>query len=401
MTESFRHYRDVNEFEPLLPERGRPALEADAAAVVQKSIGLAGAGHASTVERIRELVRSMNSYYSNRIEGQGTHPLDIERAMRSDYSDSPERARLQRLARAHIEAEASLEQEISGISSALRFAFLRRAHGELYSRLPAAERFTTERSGVEPVEIVPGALRTTDVHVGRHIPPQWDRIEVFGRRFDAVYGRDRSFESSIVAVAAAHHRASWIHPFRDGNGRAVRLQTHCALFPVTAGLWSVSRGLARKSKGYYAHLDAADAPRAGDLDGRGNLSERALHAWCEWFIAVCDDQVTFMTDLLRLDTVRTRFRSLIGARAAIDTAYRVEVVAPWFHAFAVGPIGRGEFQKMTGLNERTARAALAKLLDAGLLTSGGHRDPVRVAFPLDALQLLFPDLYPEAAAREG
>ena len=77
----------------------------------------------------------------------------------------------------------------------------------------------------------------------------------------------------------------------------------------------------------------------------------------------------------------------------------MEMVAPWFHAFAVGPVSRGEFQQMTGLNERTARAALAKLLAAGLLTSGGHRAPVRVAFPLDALQLLFPDLYPEAATQ--
>ena len=68
---------------------------------------------------------------------------------------------------------------------------------------------------------------------------------------------------------------SWVHPFRDGNGRSVRLQTHCALFPVSAGLWSVSRGLARRRDEYYAHLDAADAPRAGDLDGRGNLSDRA------------------------------------------------------------------------------------------------------------------------------
>ena len=48
------------------------------------------------------------------------------------------------------------------------------------------------------------------------------------------------------------------------------------------GLWSVSRGLARglDSRGDYKRMmDHADMPRQGDLDGRGNLSRRALADW--------------------------------------------------------------------------------------------------------------------------
>ncbi len=56
---------------------------------------------------------------------------------------------------------------------------------------------------------------------------------------------------------------------------------------------------------------------------------------------------------------------------------------------------------MTGLGERTARAALAHLINSGLVTSPSHRGPVRIAFPLASLQLLFPDLYPEAATRRA
>jgi len=35
---------------------------------------------------LADLVRSMNCYDSNSIEGHDTHPVDIERAFRNDYS---------------------------------------------------------------------------------------------------------------------------------------------------------------------------------------------------------------------------------------------------------------------------------------------------------------------------
>lgn len=47
------------------------------------------------VEALAELVRSMNCYYSNLIEGHETHPIDIERALLEDYSDDPEQRDLQ------------------------------------------------------------------------------------------------------------------------------------------------------------------------------------------------------------------------------------------------------------------------------------------------------------------
>ena len=42
------------------------------------------------------------------------------------------------------------------------------------------------------------------------------------------------------------------------------------------GLWTISRGLARHRKKYFLNLEVADEPRQGDLDGRGNLSEKGL-----------------------------------------------------------------------------------------------------------------------------
>lgn len=388
-------YTQPHQFEPLLPQTGLDALRERSRSVIAQSLRLSAAAHPDTLASLRELVREMNSYYSNRIEGQSTHPHNIGRALRRNFSDKPDVARLQRVALAHIDAERALESTDESGATPLSSAFIQQAHGALYSRLIEADRLTAEGE-----IILPGQWRTRQVAVGRHEPPPPDALTAFLARFDQVYARPHRLEDQLIATAAAHQRMAWIHPFIDGNGRACRLQTHCALWPTSGGLWSVSRGLARRRDEYYARLDAADAPRQGDLDGRGNLSEKELHRWCEWFIGLCEDQVSFMARLFNLDGMKTRIQALISFRAAHDKRIRTEAALPLYHLFLAGPTARGEFQQMTGLGERTARTLLSSLIDTGLVTSPGHVAPVRFAFPLDALQFLLPELYPEAATRE-
>lgn len=45
---------------------------------------------------LADLVRAMNCYYSNLIEGHDTHPIDIERALKDAYSTDPHQRELQR-----------------------------------------------------------------------------------------------------------------------------------------------------------------------------------------------------------------------------------------------------------------------------------------------------------------
>ena len=106
-----------------------------------------------------------------------------------------------------------------------------------------------------------------------------------------------------------------------------------------------------------------------------------------------------MAQMLDLNGMKTRIAALITFRAAQDKGIRGEAILPLYHLFLAGPTPRGEFQQMTGLGERTARALLSRLIETGLVASEGHTAPVRFAFPLDALQFLLPDLYPEAATR--
>jgi Fic family protein len=217
---------------------------------------------------------------------------------------------------------------------------------------------------------------------------------------DDVYGRLKGVDAVIYTIAAAHHRMAWTHPFEDGNGRAVRLQTHCALQPLSGGLWSVNRGLAHHRERYYEMLDAADGARQGDLDGRGNLSEKMLWAWCRYFLELCEDQVDFMASMLDLSKLKDRLRAYVTVRGMADgiTEYREETILPLQTIACGGAVSRGDFTRMTGLEERTARKSISRFLQDGLLRSEGHRAELRIGFPLASLSILLPNLYPEASA---
>jgi Fic family protein len=387
-------YDSLHQFEPLIPGNLPSALLEKAAEIVQSSTQLASAAHSTARAAVRELIRSMNSYYSNRIEGQGTHPLNIERALRREFSDEPDVARLQRVALAHIEAERELEERVGSGVSALSSQFLVATHRALYSRLAQADR-TTKDGRV----VVPGEIRLEDVEVGRHIPPTAASLPRFLQRMDQVYDRSMGWNSRLIAIACAHHRAAWVHPFLDGNGRAIRLQSHCAIWLLSDGLWSPCRGLARAVNDYYAKLHNADQPRRGDLDGRGNLTTAGLIEWIDFFLGICADQVGFMNTMLELDGMKRRIEALITFRAIHDKEIRPEAILPLHHIFAAGPVARREFAQMTGLGERTARKLMSRLLQTGLLASDSAAGPVRFGLPLDALQFLLPELYPEAATK--
>lgn len=387
-------YDQPHQFEPLLPAQNLVELGEATRRIFEKSAALKASASPEARSALREIVRSMNSYYSNGIEGQATHPANIERALRHDFSEKPDVAKRQRVALAHIEAERELEQGVTTEATALSSTLLRDAHKSLYSRLSPEDRITEDGRVVEP-----GELRVHEVAVGRHQPPAWKSLPQFLARMDQVYGRLHGVDAVLFTIASAHHRMAWTHPFEDGNGRAVRLQTHCALLPISGGLWSVNRGLARQRECYYEMLDGADNARQGDLDGRGNLSQKMLWAWCRYFIELCEDQVNFMGTMLDLPKLKDRLRAYVVVKGVTEgiTEYREEAVLPLQTVAVSGAMSRGDFIRMTGLEERTGRKVVSRFLSDGLLKSDGHRGELRIGFPMAALNILLPNLYPEAS----
>ena len=140
LTPAIEPDREPHRFEPLLPQKNLAGLREQARAVLDAASRLSVRSHDSTRTELRELVRAMNSYYSNRIEGQGTHPRNIERALSHHFSNRPDIARLQRLAMAHIEAEKELESRVADGARVLSSAFALEAHRALYGPTRSHQR---------------------------------------------------------------------------------------------------------------------------------------------------------------------------------------------------------------------------------------------------------------------
>lgn len=394
---------DLGQFQPLYPEeRALAPLLEQAAVLVAECHRLGGQAGASIIQALRPRLRAMNSYYTNKIEGQQTRPADIERALRREFDADANLAKKQRLAVAHMDVEEQLEMAVTAQPPRNLFAskFVCEIHRLLYGKLPNGDRITDDGK-----HIVPGEYRRDDVTVGRHLAPSWKDIEGLVDGWSARYRTLAGTEALVVGTACSHHRLAWIHPFIDGNGRVARLHSHLVFHAIglCTGLWSPMRGLARTHEQYYARLSNADLPRRNDLDGRGQLSQEELVAFAGYFLDVCLDQVRFMRERLGFEALKDRVRALllhlqqapwqVGSEKSV---IKIEALEALHYVAMVGPIERSRFVAMTGLGERTGRRVLTSLLDYGVLSAESPRGPIAFALPLASLGYLFPNLWPEA-----
>lgn len=378
-----------------------PGFIADTIAELAAASAVLGAAlHPTTAANLADLVRIMNTYYSNLIEGHNTRPRDIERALAGDFDKDTERRNLQFEAAAHVRVQNEIDRMAADgtLPEPASCDFIQWIHREFYRDVPE-EMLRIKACQVEfPME--PGSWRSApehDVVVGRHIPPSSQRVKEFMQHFEERYRFHHLGKAArILAIPAAHHRFNYIHPFPDGNGRVSRLISHAMSFKAEIGahgLWSVSRGLARGLKSrseYKSMMDHADMPRQGDIDGRGNLSQSALVDFTGWFLKVCLDQVNFMSSLFELDKLGQRLETYVRHNDHL----KPEGLNLLQEALIRGQFDRGEATRITGLPERSARRVLNELIGDGLLGSPTPKTPVSLRFPTDALEILFPKLYP-------
>lgn len=389
--------------EPVLPPIDGK-FESVALGLHREAAALRATAHPTTRTALADLVRVVNSYYSNLIEGIHTTPAEIQAAVKADYSSDPGRAAVQMLAIAHIRVEEAITRELraSPDMEVTTPDFLRRLHRDLYENVPDTERRVRAPSGRE-ILLVPGELRHEDVTVGIHKPPPFDSVPGFLTRFHEAY-RPASHNEvrQVVALAASHHRLAWIHPFLDGNGRVTRLMTIAYARRIdldAGGLWSIARGFARYLTDYYARLAAADGERRTQFDGRGHLSLGALDEWCDFVVRIALDQITYMRSLLVPETLADRLRGYAAYRTAggasvgpASGVWRAEAGDLLADLVSRGSLTRKQAFRYLPGKERTARMALSTLLADGVLVSDHHRADVRLAFPAHVAQIVFPDL---------
>ncbi len=395
MTVTHEYYDSPTSMEPLLPDENARELEDLVGDLLKKSSSLAGRIHKDVAVSVGNLVRSMNCYYSNLIEGHNTHPRDIDRALKHDYSKDKQKRALQLEAAAHIAVQEMIDSGKNPVEVTSPEA-LCWIHHAFCSRLPEELLWVENPDTGKRIEVIPGQLRGGEVAVGRHFPPIATSIPAFLKRFDAVYNpRGLSGIRQVIAVASSHHRLLWIHPFYDGNGRVTRLFSHSYLKHIGVGssLWSVSRGLSRTSDKYKSLLMQADMVRQGDLDGRGNLTARGLKEFCLYFLETCIDQVDYMASILEPSDLLIRMEIYIEEEVRAGRLLKGSF--PLLReALLAGSFERGKAASITGYQDRQARKVLSSLLEKEMLVSESHKSPVKLGFPIDVVERWFPKLYP-------
>lgn len=404
MDEHAKFYTSVDAMEPLFPIDEKGKLEALATELIAKTARLSGTMHPITRAAIADFLRPMNSYYSNLIEGHDTHPIDIARALKKDFSEDKIKRDLQKEAHAHIILHEEIGQEIRAENSTLipfSTTYLKHIHKRFYEHLPKEFKSVKTKEGVIK-HVIPGAFRIDEVEVGRHIAPFSKSLSLFMDRFESYYNPNTShFKSKInriIAIAASHHRLAWIHPFLDGNGRVVRLFSDACFIKEgldSSGLWSISRGLARHANDYKSKLANADLHRFNDFDGRGNLSNKMLFEFCEFFLTTAIDQIDYMYQILDISNMLERiddFTNLMGIKKGLkpEAKYILSDV------FLKGKITKTDAMRITNTSDKTLKLLTDTLVAMDLLES--HKEGIHMTYfakyPINYAPMLFPGIYP-------
>lgn len=394
-------YRDLAAMEPMFPEGEIAKLEELATSVIYEAKKLEGNLHPFTRNAIVELLRPMNSYYSNLIEGHDTNPLDIEKALNNKYSTNKEKRNLQIEAHAHIKSHEYIS-DLFQTEHVNPFTenFIKKIHFEFYKNLPSEFLSTKSLDGAER-KVIPGKYRTSEVVVGKHIAPANDRLDDFMGKFESYYSKNLSNKNNvkrIIGIAAAHHHLTWIHPFLDGNGRVVRLFSDaCFMYEDlhSNGLWSISRGLARSSDQYKHLLANADLHRNNDYDGRGNLSNNYFIEFIDYFLSTALDQLLFMNKVLELESMYKRIEGFCDLFSS-HRIFRTESKYILLDLFAKGKLSKMDAMRITNLSDKTLKIVIDKLLEMNLLSI--QKIGVLVyyfpKYPIKFSPYLFPGLFP-------
>lgn len=387
---------------PFIPQDRAPGELQDAVVELGR---LDAALHSNIPDPLRRpmmtLLRAVNSFYSNRIEGNPTHPAEILHAQEENAEKfSDELLEIKR----HIEVQKALALAPADRLEICKSSYLARIHKEFYEGVP--DKFLNIKADENTViRLSPGEFRECGVKVGKHIPPEASELNRYMTWFENSYRLDRLFGlTPIFAAAGAHHRLMWIHPFLDGNGRTGRLFTDQYLRAAGLGgygLWSMSRGFGRNVDAYYEALGQADQPRKGDLDGRGQLSDDGLLKFTKYFIETALDQVKYFSSLLephklnqRIDVyfeMRTR-GALANSRGETLSPLRIEARDIYKKLLYHGDQQRSDIQAMLGLSERTVRTILSQMSEERLITSD-TRKPISLSLSPNSIELLFPHLW--------
>lgn len=398
----------ILDFTPLLPNDDQGNIDAELLSIADdlciKSATLAGSHAPQILYGIKELLRKVNSYYSNQIESEGIHPIDIDKATRQEFSSDSKDKQLQQLSLVHIEVQKYVENYFTQGQTPYSRDFILDVHRELYSHPDMAHFLQIEdQENHKIIEMRPGKLREDNVRVGQHIAPDYTELSSFFNKYELLYRVPNyaTQATQVIYALASHHRLMWIHPFLDGNGRTARLVLDGIFTSMKLegyGLWNISRGLSRRSVDYRRYLALADIPRQGNLDGRGALSTKAFISYIKFMLEIALDQVTFMNQNLKMNALHERIERYVrlSKEGFFDTKPLPKYSELLFkELLMVGEVSRGKVMDIIGTKDRTATSLIKELIQLDFLESDTPKSAIRLKFNAHFASYIFPELIPQ------
>lgn len=390
---------------PIIPETDGISLKQEiinkAEKIVIESAKLTGNLNSNVLNAIKDNLRTINSYYSNKIESEGTHPIDIERAMNNDFSTDSRELNLQHLSLVHIEVQKYVESLLSISGNAYSLETILDIHKQFYSKEEMKYSLEIKHEGLE-VDMVPGVLRDGDVKICNHIAPSSKDLNSYFNQFETLYNASRFQEKTkkLIYALCSHHRLTYIHPFFDGNGRISRLYLDYLIYHADIegyGLWNISRGLARVQKDYRKYLALADEEYGSYSDGRGPLSLKGLDSFLNFMLDIAYDQVSFMSKYLKLDSLDSKI-TLFVELSQKELIHDVKALPKnseklLKHLLIYGEVNRKEAKEVLEVSAPTAIKIVKELLERDFLATDNHTNKLKFKLNSILSSFLIPDLF--------
>lgn len=358
------------------------------------------------------LLRLVNCYYSNKIEGNPTHPKELLKTQEGSGNNNEVVSKSVLELLVHLEAQIKAKASSEEVDSVVSREYIKSIHQSFYKDLPEDMLFVRTKVGDvavdedgKTIKVIPGEFRLREVEVGNHLPPTYKDVPSYMRWVEETFMPKKIHGTNrVIAAAGLHHRLAWIHPFLDGNGRAIRLVTDCFMRGAGFGgygLWSITRGFGRDTKSYYKALARADMERQGSSDGRGILSDRGLLDFTKYFIDTALDQVKFFTELLEPRKLGIRIdyyfemRAKGGLPGTDGKALPIlKITAREIYRLLLekGAMSRSAVCQHLGKGEQTLRPILKQMDEEGLISAKPKQD-IEIKLSTTAVEFLFPQIW--------
>lgn len=230
---------------------------------------LEGSTHGLVFLQLKDFFHMLESVGSARIEGNNTTIAEYIETKLEENEATPAGIReIQNLENAMEHIEEYVKE------NPINRSMISELHKMVVHELPLPPTGEGDRT--------PGEYRKENIRINKatHIPPDYMQVENYMNELYEFVNTPVKPKYDLLKIAIAHHRFVWIHPFRNGNGRTVRLFTYAMLVKDGFNVEKVGRIInptaifCNNRNDYYHYLSLADTGE----------DEKVLQ-WCEYVLS--------------------------------------------------------------------------------------------------------------------